>query len=155
MPLLQKDEAVSASVPIRATPHEIYAIIADITRTPEWSPETVRAVWLTQNKFRAWNRRRLGRWRTEAEVTEAIPGQTFSYVVHAMGGEWTRWTYSLETLSADETRLTETCRMCVALPTSVAVFERLALFVGDRRTDLHQNLEASLQRIKAIAEGKP
>jgi hypothetical protein len=31
-------------------------------------------------------------------------------------------------------------------------FERLALFVWDRRTDLQRNLEVSLDRIRAIVE---
>ncbi|MFW0785821.1 SRPBCC family protein [Gordonia sp. CPCC 206044] len=152
MPLLRKDDAISASISVRAHPDEIYAIVADITRTPQWSPETVRAEWLTATRFQAWNRRRLGRWRTAAEVVEVHPGRSFSYVVEAMGGEWTRWTYTIEPLSEDETRLTETCRMCVDLAIPVVLFERLALFVWDRRTDLQENLDASVRRIKAIAE---
>jgi hypothetical protein len=151
--LLQKDETLSASTEVRASADQIYAVVSDVTRIPEWSPETVRVEWLAPDRFQAWNRRRLGRWRTVANVVEAEPGHRFSFVVQAMGGDWTQWTYLIEPGSAEgTTRLTETCRMCVALPFTAAAFERLCLFVGDRRTDLQGNLATSLERIRNIVE---
>lgn len=153
MSVLQKDETLTASTEVRASADQVYAVVSDVTRILEWSPETRRAEWLTPRRFRAWNRRRLGRWRTVADVVEAWPGHKFSFVVQAMGGDWTQWTYLIEPGSAaGTTRLTETCRMCVPLPFGVVVFERLFLFVRDRRADLQKNLEISLGRIKAIVE---
>jgi Polyketide cyclase / dehydrase and lipid transport len=151
--LLQKDETLSASTEVQASPEQVYAVISDVTRIPEWSPETRRAEWLTPERFRAWNRRRLGRWRTEANVAAADPGRKFSFVVQILGGDWTQWTYLTEPGSAaGMTRLTETFRMCVPLPVGVAAYERLFLFVGDRRTDLQHNLHVSVNRIKTIVE---
>jgi hypothetical protein len=70
-----------------------------------------------------------------------------------MGGDWTQWTYLTEPGTTDGiTRLTETCRMCVDLPFAAAAFERFCLFVGDRRTDLRDNLAISLERIRNIVE---
>ncbi len=153
MTLLRKGETLSASVELRASAEEVYAVISNVTRIPEWSPETSRAQWLGPDSFRAWNRRRLGRWRTDANVVDAVPGQRFSFVVQVMGGDWTQWTYLIEPGStAGTTRLTEMFEMCVALPSSVALFERLALFVWDRRTDLQRNLEISVDRIRSIVE---
>lgn len=153
MPLLQRDETLRASAEVRASADEVYAVVSDVTRIPEWSPETVRAQWLAPDRFRAWNRRRLGRWRTDANVVEAVPGQRFSFVVQVMGGDWTQWTYVIEPSSADgATRLSEEFRMCVRLPFGVAVFEHLFLFVRDRRKDLQKNLDLSVARIKAIVE---
>lgn len=71
MSLLQKDETLMASTEVRAGADQVYAVISDVTRIPEWSPETTRAEWLAPNRFQAWNRRRLGRWRTVANVVEA------------------------------------------------------------------------------------
>ena len=93
--LLQKDETLSASTEVRASPEQVYAVVSDVTRIPEWSPETMRAEWLAPDRFQAWNRRRLGRWRTVANVVEVEPGRRFSFVVQAMGGDWTQWTYLL------------------------------------------------------------
>ncbi len=153
MSLLQKDETLTASAEVRASADQVYAVISDVTRIPEWSPETRRAEWLAPDRFRAWNRRRLGRWRTVANVVEAWPGHKFSFVVQAMGGDWTQWTYLIERGStAGTTRLTETFRMCVPLPFGVVVFERLFLFVGDRRSDLQANIDLSVDRIRRIVE---
>ena len=59
--IIQKDETLSASTEVRASADEIYAVISDVTRIPEWSPETVRVERLASGRFQAWNRRRLGR----------------------------------------------------------------------------------------------
>ena len=153
MSLLQKDETLSASTEVRASADQIYAVISDVTRIPEWSPETVRAEWVAPDRFNAWNRRRLGRWRTVAKVVEAEPAHKFSFVVQVMGGDWTQWTYLIEPGStAGATRLTEECRMCVPLPFAVLAFERLFLFVWDRRPDLQNNIQVSVDRIRSIVE---
>lgn len=155
MSLLQKNETLTASVEVRASPGEVYSVVSDVTRMPQWSPETVRAEWLSADRFKAWNRRRLGRWSTTAGVVDAIPGQRFSFVVQAMGGDWTQWTYQIEPGSApDTTRLTEEFRMCVAMPFGVVLFERLFLFVRDRRSDLQANLQTSVERIRNIVEAE-
>jgi hypothetical protein len=74
MSLLQKDETLKASTEVQASADQVYAVISDVTRIPEWSPETTRVKWLAPDRFRAWNRRRLGRWRTVAKVVAAEPG---------------------------------------------------------------------------------
>lgn len=153
MSLLQKDETLTSSTEVRADADRIYAVVADVTRIPEWSPETTRAQWLAPDRFRAWNRRRLGRWQTVANIVAAEPGHKFSFVVQAMGGDWTQWTYLIEPGSTPATtRLTETVRMCVPLPWPVVVFEHFFLFVRDRRADLQKNLDASVGRIRTIVE---
>jgi len=150
---LRKDETLAASTEVRASAERVYAVVSDVTRIPEWSPETKRAEWLAPGRFQAWNRRRLGRWQTAANVVEAVPGHRFSFIVQALGGDWTQWTYLIEPGStAGATRLTEVFRMCVPLPWTAAAFENLFLFVRDRRADLQKNLDVSVQRIRAIVE---
>ena len=138
MSLLQKDETLSASTEVRASADEIYAVVSDVTRIPEWSPETVRAEWVAPDRFNAWNRRRLGRWRTVAKVVEAEPAHKFSFIEPGS--------------TAGATRLTEECRMCVPLPFAVLAFERLFLFVWDRRPDLQNNIQVSVDPIRSIVE---
>lgn len=150
--VLQKDETLAASVDIAASTDEVYAIVSDISLIPQWSPEVIRTERLTASTFQAWNRRRLGRWRTSARIVDAKDGR-FSFVVEALGGDWTLWTFLVEPGDAEgTTRLTQQFRMCVAMPTVVLLFERLALFVFDRRTDLLSNMTTSVHRIKAMAE---
>jgi len=150
-PVLQKDETLSASVDIAAPAERVYSIISDISNIPQWSPEVVRVQKLSEVRFQAWNRRRLGRWKTEATIVEATPNQRFSFVVQALGGDWTQWSYVVESHDGS-TRLTQEFRMCTAMPMAVLLFERLALFVMDRRSDLHTNMQTSVNRIKAMAE---
>lgn len=150
-PVLQKDETLSASVDVSATAEQVYSIVSDVTRICEWSPEVVRVETLSVDSFQAWNRRRLGRWKTTANIVEAETGRRFSFVVNALGADWTQWTFDVEP-TATGTRLTQRFRMCTAMPMAVLMFERLALFVVDRRTDLQANMDTSVRRIKAIAE---
>ena len=153
MPVLQKDETLSAYADIRCSADDLYAVISDVTRIPQWSPETVRAEWDGPQRFRAWNRRRLARWQTVSNVVAAQPRHEFSFVVQAMGGDWTQWTYRIDPGCApDRVRLTETVRMCVRLPVGILVYEWLFLNVTDRRADLQANLQLSVDRIRAIAE---
>jgi hypothetical protein len=149
--VIHKDETLTASAEVRASAEQVYAVISDVTRIPEWSPETVRVEWVAPDRFRAWNRRRLGRWKNTAQVVEADPGRRFSFVVQVMGGDWTRWTYLIEPVDG-ATRLTEEVHMCVRIPLPAVIFERFLLFVWDRRTDLQQNLQLSVDRIRTIVE---
>jgi hypothetical protein len=153
MRLLQKNEELSASTEVRASAEEVYAVVSDVARIPEWSPETVRVERLTASRFQAWNRRRFGRWSTFADVVAEEPGRRFSFVVQAMGADWTQWTYLVEPGStAGVVRLTEVVRMCVPMPLGAVFFEYFFLLVPDRRRDLQDNLDRSVDRIRAIVE---
>mgnify|MGYP002651872888 CR=1 FL=1 len=153
MPVLLKDEMLSASTVVRSSADGLYALVADVTRIPQWSPETVRAEWVGPTRFKARNRRRLARWQTVADVVTADPGREFSFVVQAMGGDWTQWTYRIDPHPDPGcVQLTETMRMCVKLPWAIVAYEWLFLFVRDRRSDLESNLQRSVDRIRVIVE---
>jgi Polyketide cyclase / dehydrase and lipid transport len=153
MRLLQKNEELSASTEVRASADEVYAVISDVLRIPEWSPETVRVERMTASRFQAWNRRRFGRWHTVADVVAEELGRRFSFVVQAMGADWTQWTYVIEPgATAGVIRLTEVFRMCIPMPLGAVFFEYFFLLVPDRRRDLQDNLDRSVDRIRAIVE---
>jgi hypothetical protein len=56
MSLLQKDETLSASTEVHASAEQVYAAVSDVTRIPEWSPDTKRAEWLTPERRRGANK---------------------------------------------------------------------------------------------------
>ena len=153
MQALKKGDVVSASTVIRATPAEVYDVVSNVSRIPEWSPECVRAVWIDETTFRGTNRRRFGRWTTQARVVAAEPAHEFAFAVQLGGGDFTRWSYQMEQ-HADGCRLTEEVRMCVDVPFHALMFERIALQVRDRRTDLQGNIDRSLRRLSAIIEAE-
>ncbi|GAA3384036.1 SRPBCC family protein [Cryptosporangium minutisporangium] len=152
---LQDGETITASTVVRRAPEEVYALVTDVTRIPEWSPECVRCEWLDEHRFKGWNRRALARWSTVATVVNREPDREFSFVVRLGWREFTEWTYRTDPgPEPDTTQLTETFRMRMPLPRAVLWYERLMLRVRDRRTDLQQNLEQSLERIRALAENQ-
>ena len=99
-----------ASLHVEAPPEVLYALVADVTRMGEWSPETVRAEWVegatapvVGARFRGHNKRRAG-WKTTCTVTVAEPGRQFAFEV---GKGETAWRYSFAPSgSTNHSRLT-------------------------------------------------
>lgn len=149
--VLKKGDRISASTVVSASPDEVYAIVSDITRIPEWSPECIDCTWLDDKHFRGRNRRRFGRWQTVARVDANTPGSEFSFTVQFRKADFTRWSYRMQS-HPDGCLLTEEFTMCAELPFAVVAYERLALGVKDRATDLQGNLDQCVRTIKAIVE---
>lgn len=151
MSRLRNGDSVSASTRVRATPEEVYSVISDVRRIPEWSPECSRVEVLDDVTFRGHNRRRLGRWTTTAEIVTAHQSTEFTFVVRMMGKPFTRWSYEVEPTPAGS-RLTETFTMCQDLSLAAWLFEQVALGVRDRRADLQGNLDQSVRAIVRLVE---
>ena len=137
---------------IGVPPDQAYAMVTDISRMGEWSPETYRTEWLggatgpaVGARFRGWNKHGLLRWSTRPKVTALEPGRVFEFDTGT-----TRWRYefrdgpdggagaSTELVESFETR---------GLP---GYDFGLRLLRRDR--SLQQGMEDTLQRIKAAAE---
>jgi len=104
-----------AAIQIAAPPARVYALIADITRMGEWSPECYRCEWVGDvreptvgARFQGHNRMGPIRWTTTCEIVSAQPGREFAFtVMHDKGDrESTRWRYVLNDMDAG-TELTE------------------------------------------------
>jgi ribosome-associated toxin RatA of RatAB toxin-antitoxin module len=50
--MIQELDHDSVSLHMRADPDTIYALVADVTRTPEFSPEIVECKWLDATRWR-------------------------------------------------------------------------------------------------------
>ncbi|SCX52400.1 Polyketide cyclase / dehydrase and lipid transport [Klenkia marina] len=166
---MARQRTVSDSVLAAATPAAVYAVVADPTRTPEWSPENrgartggagplpVGAV------FTGANERRGFRWITECVVTAAEPGERFAFRVRAIGGARRRlrtriatWEHRLEPAElpggGSGTRVTQTWTDDRTMPDAVArVFDAVATR-GPFADFQRRNLATSLQRLKAVVE---
>jgi uncharacterized protein YndB with AHSA1/START domain len=87
---------VEASIEIARPPEEVYAVIADLERGPEWQPSLVRV-----DVERGTEVRRIGGHEREAtyEVTRAEPPRLFEIVSHS--GPVRVWaTFELERVEA-------------------------------------------------------
>ena len=143
------------TVHVDAPPERVYALISDVTRMGEWSPECQRCEWqegatgpAVGAKFKGWNKQGFMRWSTVAEIKAADPGREFAFSTSSGGKESTRWRYRM-TPSDGGTDVTESYE-AVYVPTYVKFAERL--FMRDRPQQLERGMQATLERLKAAAE---
>ncbi len=158
MQTLDHDEL---SVTVDARPDVVYALISDVTRTPEFSPEIISCSWLdgatgptVGARFKATNKTNRNRpsWNNTPVVTVADPGREFAFSRSEKFAGTIVWRYLLEP-EGNRTRLTES--YTVLKPVS-----RLGWFViekvfgnSDRRADLRSGMIKTLRRVSTAAEG--
>jgi len=86
---------------ITADPRDVYAAVADVTRTQRWSPESAGARWTggepgaVGSRFSGRNRHGPFRWSTTCTVTAADPGRRFAFDVTFLGLAISSWEYEL------------------------------------------------------------
>ena len=153
-------EGGQASIVIGAPPEALWALVTDVTRTGEWSPENTGAVWLdgatgpaVGARFKGSNRRGRTKWATTCQVTVADPGREFVFVTGRAQKPETRWRFILQPEGDGATRVTESFELVKPLGAVSNFVTRLTTGVRDRRADLEANVRSSLARIKEIAEG--
>jgi hypothetical protein len=142
---------------IQAPPELLYDLVADVPRTPEWSPEVISCRWLNGAaaavpgaRFSARNKRRWFTWSNKPVVQTAERGKEFAFTRTEPGGGTIRWFYRFEP-SSDGT-MTELGYQVFRPETAFLHLMLRALFgVRDLRGDLHQNMAASLQKLAGIA----
>ena len=146
----------AGSVVVAGSPETLYDLVADVTRTGEWSP-VCRACWWdegTPGAVGSWFSGRNevpGRtWETRSQVVAAERGREFAWVV---GGTLVRWGFTLEPV-AGGTRLTESWEF---LPAGQELFaERYGADaqeqIEERTRAAHEGIPATLAAVKRIAE---
>jgi uncharacterized protein YndB with AHSA1/START domain len=144
----------SAGTRIARPPAEVWAMVTDVGRMGEWSPETRTAAWVdgatgpaVDARFRGKNRRGPIRWTTTVQVTECEPGRVFAFVVLVGRREATRWTYRFEPADDGGCEVTESYEI---------LWEPwyARLFTPERRRgpQLDEGIALTLARLKAAAE---
>nr|WP_277601726.1 SRPBCC family protein [Rhodococcus sp. X156] len=141
--------ALRVSRVIPASPQQLHAVLSDITRMGELSPETTGARWLTKGeRFIAGNRiGPLYRWATLCRVIENQPGSSFAF--HVAWPSRTTWRYQLRAVDGG-TEVTETMTKVPRQALPVRVIQRLA-GVTDRREHLQAGMARTLERLEAVA----
>ena len=104
----------TASVHVDAAPEQVWALVSDVTRMGEWSPETYEAAWVDGAtgpaigaRFEGRNKRGWVKWSSTCTVTASEPGREFAFVVGTAEKPVTRWRYEF-TPVAGGTDVTET-----------------------------------------------
>jgi uncharacterized protein YndB with AHSA1/START domain len=145
-----------ASVHIDATPERVWALVADLDRMGQWSPECYRVSWLdgacspaTEGaRFKGDNRWGPVRWSMTCEVKSVDPDRELSWSTVQRGRELVRWTYRF-TPEGRGTTVTESFEVH-SLPPLARLFEDIVMVNRDRQRAAA--MQSTLGRIKAAAE---
>jgi len=146
-----------ATVHVDAAPATVWAVVSDLARLPEWSPECTGIRWYGSPrgaevgaKFLGFNKQGWKRWATRNRVEAAEPDRTFGWLTV---DNKTRWDYLIEP-DGDGSAVT----LRRTLPTSRPFVPAMAvkLFLGGYDTHdehMRDNIRQSLDRFKAVVEG--
>lgn len=103
-----------AEIDIDAPPRAVYALLADVTRMGEWSPECVRCRWRgppgrpeVGARFRGTSRNGRRRWSTVSRVVAASAGETFAFEVTYFRLPVAVWRYDFRANEDGGTHLSE------------------------------------------------
>jgi uncharacterized protein YndB with AHSA1/START domain len=146
----------SVTVHVDAPPSEVWALVADVTRIGEYSPETFEAEWLDGAdgpapgaRFRGHVKRN-GRgptYWTTCVVTAATPDREFAFTVGPPERALNTWRYALEP-AGDGTDLTESFQLADKLP-----FRLYWALAGHWRGRTNRDgMRTTLERMKAQLE---
>jgi hypothetical protein len=142
-----------------AAPDEVWALVSDVTRVGEFSPETFEAEWLdgaagpaVGARFRGHvNRNSSGlKYWTVCRVVACEPGREFAFAVEAGGRTVNTWRYELAP-SGGGTDVTESFQL--ARHPLTALYWRLAGRWRGRTN--REGMRTTLERIKAVVERRP
>lgn len=150
------EQDVSATATIAAPAGSLYALVSDVTRMGEWSPENVGGRWLdgatgpaAGARFRGSNRRGWRRWTTTCTVVTADPGCAFAFDVSVAGIPASRWTYEFRP-DGDATVVTET--WTDRRPRWFALLAGATMGIADIRAHHRENISTTLANLAAAAE---
>jgi hypothetical protein len=144
----------SATATIAAPADTLYALVSDVTRMGEWSPENVGGRWLggatgpsMGARFRGSNRRGWRRWSTTCTVV-AASGRMFAFDVSVAGVPASRWTYEFRP-DGDATVVTET--WTDRRPRWFARLAGATMGIDDMSAHNQENIRVTLANLAAAA----
>jgi len=145
-----------AETTIDAPPEAVWAVLGDLRRMPELSPELVRMVPLKAGGLRPgqWylgvNRRKAVLWPTRSVVSDVDPGHTVAWDTRSSGA---RWIWEL-TPEGSGTRVVHRRPVPRRLTGLSSVFARVFLGGVDGHADeLEEGMAVSVARLKRAVEG--
>lgn len=154
----------AASAYINADPARVYALVSDVTRMGEWSPECQGADWAegfngpaVGAQFHGHNKRNGNEWTTPNTVLAAEEGREFSWVVGTAEFQVCRWSFTFEpkdggTLVTEAFELGEQPVGFASTVMEHPEHERQPL-IDARREQLVTDIELTLGRLKEFLEG--
>jgi hypothetical protein len=157
--MVDKDDLMTSSrAAIDVPANKLYEMVSDISRMGEWSPACIGGTWdegaspTSGCWFTGRNSRNGQEYETRCEVTVAEPGREFAFVVGGRESGWARWGYRFTPTGDGSTEVEENWRMVGQHPAMKDFSDEQ--FIGLREAN-KANMEATLAKLKAVAEGSP
>jgi hypothetical protein len=149
------------SMLMHASADDVYALVADVTRTPEFSPAVVSCTWLdgatgpaVGARFEARNTTAEGKtWQNRPVVTVADPGREFAFTRTEPFAGTIGWRYRF-TPEGGGTRVTESYEVLKPI-TRIGWFIIERIFrAGDVPAGLREGMQTTLERMRAVVEAE-
>jgi uncharacterized protein YndB with AHSA1/START domain len=151
-------EQVAVSKDVAAPAELVWAMVTDVRRMGEWSPETTAGQWLKGAtgpvpgaKFKGTNKNGEKSWSTDATVVDAEPGTRFAFNVDVGPVKVASWSYDFEP-TADGCRVTET--WTDRRNALIKALGKPLSGVADRAAHNRQGMVETLERLAAAAESQ-
>jgi uncharacterized protein YndB with AHSA1/START domain len=149
------DRELRAETVIAAPPEAVWAVLSDVRRMPELSPELVRMLPLKAGGLRPgqWylgvNRRKAVVWPTRSVVSDVQRGKRLVWDTKTSGAQWI-WELAPE---GEGTRVVHRRPVPRRLTPSSFVFAKAFLGgVGGHADELEHGMAQSVARLKAAVE---
>jgi uncharacterized membrane protein len=146
-----------AETTIDAPADAVWAVLSDVRRMPELSPELVRMIPLRTGGLRPgqWylglNRRKAVVWPTRSVVTDVQTGRTVAWDTTTSGA---RWVWELLP-QGDSTRVVHRRPVPERVTPLSVVFARVFLGgIAGHADELEEGMAESVARLKQAAEGR-
>ncbi|TWD82873.1 polyketide cyclase/dehydrase/lipid transport protein [Kribbella amoyensis] len=158
---------VHESITVQARPADVYALVADLPRMSEWSPECTGVTWTGRPRhavpgarFIGHNRAGVARWHTQGRILVAEPGRELRFRIHFGPLQVAEWKYEFRAVDAEGVDGDDAASGCVVTESWTDYRPRLLRQVmnrlmGDRRDLNAQGIRTTLTRLKAAAEAIP
>ncbi len=154
-------DPVSVSIDISAPADAVWALVSDLSRMGEWSPETTKVEWkggatgpTVGATFTGTNQNGKKKWSTNGRIVEFTEPTDLAWEVTAGPGlKIAQWRYRIEPLDQRSCRLTEST--IDHRPGWMKYVGALASGVKERAPHNTAGMEATLARIKEVAEFAP
>jgi len=149
------DRELRAEADVAAPPEQVWALLTDFSRMPDWSPELVRMLPLRRGGLRVgqWylgvNRRKAVIWPTRSVVAEVEPVRALAWDTRSSGA---RWIWELEA-AAGGTRVVHRRPVPRRLTGLSRAFA--AAFLGgttEHADELEAGMAETVARLKSAAE---
>lgn len=146
-----------ASVRIAAPPERVWALVTDITRMGEWSPEATGGRWEDSTgpapgaRFVGTNRHGPIRWSTHCRVTECEPPSRFTFVVRENRMAW-GWILEADVSDPGVTLLTQWREHLGPTPWPARLLVASGLLGRDREPAMVDGMRRTLDAVRTAAE---